>query len=101
MRATYSDLGNGTIGVYNTGTRPNGVVDEICGYAYQTDPNVVPGELKVRFPLIPGGADYWVLDTDYGSFTTIYSCRSILFLFRVEIGWVLTRARQAPNKTVG
>ncbi len=100
IRASYSNRGNGTISVYNTGTRPNGVVDEICGYAYQRDAENHPGELKVRFPLVPVAGDYMVLDTDYGSFTSVYSCRSVLFFFKVEVGWVLTRDRLASNRTV-
>ena len=48
VRALYGDRGDGTVSVYNTGTNGKGVLVEICGYAYQPDPENNPGKLAVR-----------------------------------------------------
>ena len=48
VRALYGDRGDGTVSVYNTGTDGKGVLVEICGYAYQPDPETNPGKLAVR-----------------------------------------------------
>ena len=104
-RATYGLNDNGTVSVYNIGTLASGEYDEICGYAYQPDPEGAPGDLLVVFPSIPGpqpteGGSYWVLDTDYENYAAVYSCGSGLFdQFRVEFGWVLTR-EQFPSEDV-
>lgn len=36
--------------------------------------------------------DYQVLDTDYDSFASIYSCSSLFAgIYRLEFAWILTR----------
>ena len=83
-------LDDGTVGVRNTATKPDGeTFQEICGYADVPDPSK-PGELQVHFPFSPAG-DYWVIDTDYESFTSIYACQDVLGLFRIEFAWILVR----------
>ena len=47
VRALYGARSETTITVYNTATNGNGNVIEICGYAYQGDPENNPGRLKV------------------------------------------------------
>lgn len=49
IRASYGDLGDGTISVHNVLTYPSGLFGEICGSAYAPNPEV-PGELLVLFP---------------------------------------------------
>ena len=84
----FSD--DGTVGVRNTATKPDGeTFQEICGYADVPDPSK-PGELQVHFPFSPAG-DYWVIDTDYESFTSIYACQDVLGLFKIEFAWILVR----------
>ena len=49
MRALYGARSETTISVYNTATDSchGGRVIEICGYAYQSDPQDNPGKLDV------------------------------------------------------
>jgi len=35
--------------------------------------------------------DYWIVDTDYDTYTLIYSCSSILNITHLELAWILTR----------
>ena len=44
-------------------------------------------------------SNYWVLETDYESYTVIYSCVEILEL-RNEFAWVLTREQNADPALV-
>ena len=44
-------------------------------------------------------SNYWVLETDYESYTVIYSCVEILAL-RNEFAWVLTREPNAAQELV-
>merc|ERR1712241_442138 len=101
QRAQYGDtiLPDGTISVQNTVTYADGSFDEICGCGTKS---ATPGELCITFE--PGsvngcadaGADcfenppYWVLDTDYESYTVTYNCVQILEL-REETAFILTR----------
>ena len=47
-RAQYATRSDGRISVYNTAVESNGDFTEICGYAYQVNPENEPGRLKVR-----------------------------------------------------
>uniref|UniRef100_T1PBG2 Apolipoprotein D n=1 Tax=Musca domestica TaxID=7370 RepID=T1PBG2_MUSDO len=97
--AEYGQLKNGDLSVYNyninelTG-RPN----DILGSAKLVD----SGKLKVRFNNMPafiGSADYWVLDTDYDNYATVYSCTPLSSESHATIVWILTRD-QIPSATV-
>ena len=48
VRALYGDRGDNTISVYNTGTNGEGVLVEMCGYAYRPDPKNNSGKMAVR-----------------------------------------------------
>ena len=37
--------------------------------------------------------NYWIIDTDYKTYTLIYSCTSILNLTHLELAWILTREK--------
>ena len=43
-----------------------------------------------RIILAPGGA-YWLLDTDYDNWASVYACEDVLDVAKIEYGWVLTR----------
>jgi len=67
VTAKYGDNGDGKISVHNYETvgAPNGTVSVIDGYAYQTNAEEEPGQLKVYFPNgggAPFPAPYWVLE---------------------------------------
>ena len=44
-------------------------------------------------------SDYWVLETDYVSYTVIYNCVQILEL-REETAWILTRDPNPAQEVV-
>ena len=84
-----------------------GSFDEVCGCAALSEE---PGELCVNFApgSVNGCADtgpdcksaYWVLGTDYVSYTVIYDCVQILEL-REETAWILTRdPNPAPDVVI-
>ncbi len=106
QRAQYGDNGDGTVSVYNTATRITGNVNEICGFAVQVDPENNPGILAVTLFFEKDGAvraydgNYLVLDTDYTSFASVYSCTDFGDSTYSDIGWVLTREPVASEATV-
>ncbi|XP_076061454.1 apolipoprotein D-like [Oratosquilla oratoria] len=87
--AEYTDLGGGRIGVYNAGIDKNDNFLEIYGFA---DPTDVPGGLMLHLDGVPVVGSYNVLDTDYATFASIYSCHNLIG-FYVEEAWLLGRPR--------
>ena len=96
-RAQYTDLGNGNISVWNTFTagEPGSQVEGGCAWGQLTDPECDCGDLTVTFPGTPGGP-YLILDTDYETFTSVYSCAPL----GIEFPWVLTRETNPSDETV-
>merc|ERR1711997_650010 len=91
VRATYGAKDDGTVSVRNVAVKPDGeTFTQICGYAEQTDPNE-PGSLLVHFGGFYPAGDYWVPDTDYDNYASVYACQSILGLFKFEYAWILVR----------
>ena len=43
--------------------------------------------------------DYWILDTDFTSFSSVYTC-STVGIARYELAFILTRDRFPTNSTV-
>ena len=73
-----------------------GAFDEICGYAEIPDPSH-PGELQVHFAFpvpIDIPFDYWILDTDYESFASVYTCVDVIGIIRIEFAWIMVRDPQ-------
>ena len=63
---------------------------QVCGYAYQPNPDTDPGKLVVQFDAGNPPGDYWILGTDYDNYACVYDC----FEFNDSVGlfaWVLTR----------
>lgn len=61
-------------------------------------PHIYPKASNKKFRMCPtkliagaGGADYYVLDTDYVTYAAVYNCFSI-GEFKVEYAWILARA---------
>ena len=44
--------------------------------------------------------DYWILDTDFDSFSSVYSCSTVAGAARYELAFILTRDRFPANSTV-
>ena len=47
----------------------------------------------------PVDGDYWILDTDYETYSVVYSCSQVAFL-KLELGWVLTRQANPSEAAV-
>jgi len=89
IKADYSPGDDSKINVRNTALKPNGEFKETCGFAEVPDPSK-PAELVVKFPHSPAG-DYWILETDYDNYVSIYTCENFLGFWKVEYAWVLAR----------
>ena len=98
QRAQYGSFENGTISLYNSGSYASGEFSEICGWAEQADPENAPGDLIVYFLGNPG--DYWILDTDFESYTAVYSCADAPMGTRFELAWILTREQNPTDDAV-
>lgn len=80
--ATYSDAGDGTLGVTNR-CRRDGRTVQITGTATP----VGPGQFKVRLEGVPFAGDYWVVGVSKDGRTVLVGTPSRL------AGWVLHRDR--------
>ncbi|XP_042900923.1 apolipoprotein D [Parasteatoda tepidariorum] len=85
--------------VVNAGiSERTGKVQSIEGKATIPDKNV-PSKLKVKFNYMPFKSNYWVLDTDYDEYSVVYSCFSVLHLFKTEFVWILSRESALEEAT--
>ncbi|XP_059490319.1 apolipoprotein D-like [Neocloeon triangulifer] len=99
VTATYSDNLNGTIEVRNYQVDSNtNVSDVIVGYASQNS-NTDEGKLIVTFPTSGSEGDYWILDTDYDTFSVVWSC-STSGDQSVQFSWILTREIEPSAATL-
>ncbi|XP_076466201.1 apolipoprotein D-like [Babylonia areolata] len=96
-RAKYSLKDDGHIEVYNRGLE-NGTEVRAVGDAYCPNTDH-PANLLVRFAAGTPYGKYNVIDTDYDTYTLIYSCESILGVAHIEFAWILARERQI-NQTL-
>ncbi|XP_047536967.1 uncharacterized protein LOC125070976 isoform X1 [Vanessa atalanta] len=90
--ATYTLSTDGTVLVYNTQVL-NQELYTINGTAVLAS-NDNTGKLLVTFPNAPGPSEYWILDTDYTSYSLVYSCQNINNQQRRVWSWKLSRTRE-------
>ncbi|XP_015111737.1 apolipoprotein D [Diachasma alloeum] len=98
VTANYTLNDDGTVKVVNA--QVNSFTEnpsEIEGLARVVDAKD-PGKLAVRFSSSPVDGSYWILDTDYESYSAVWSCQSLLFA-NTQFAWILTR-EQNPSETV-
>ncbi|KAM9713196.1 apolipoprotein D-like [Menidia menidia] len=57
-------------------------------------------KLGVSFSFFTPYSPYWVLSTDYGSVSIVYSCTDVLHLFRYEYAFILSRSRFLDPRTL-
>ncbi|XP_064074025.1 uncharacterized protein LOC113399468 [Vanessa tameamea] len=90
--ATYTLSTDNTVLVYNTQVL-NQELYTINGTAVLAS-NDNTGKLLVTFPNAPGPSEYWILDTDYTSYSLVYSCQNIDNQQRRVWSWKLSRTRE-------
>ncbi|XP_071958209.1 apolipoprotein D-like [Antedon mediterranea] len=86
--ANYTLKDNGHVNVLNSGYFPGEGYQSAVGDA-KPDPNN-PAKLGVKFSRLQPRGKYWVLDTDYDTYTLVHSCTAILDE-NIQFNWVLVR----------
>ncbi|CAH1116667.1 unnamed protein product [Phaedon cochleariae] len=98
--AEYSLKPDGTIMVTN---RQVGI---LTGHPISVDGTVhlnsTSGEGKMIVNLFSVGKDvpYWILDTDYKTYTVVWSCRELSIIGETLTAWILTRERNPPKEVI-
>lgn len=94
VSANYTLNRDGSVRFTNSGIR-RWFGDRSTAVAIATipDPNM-PAKLSVKFHEAMEPGPYWVVETDYDTFSLVYSCSSYLFdIVHAELAWILTRER--------
>lgn len=99
IRAQYSKLNETAVHARNVGIKGGSTWVQVCGFAYQTDPDTQPAKLIVQFPGAPPG-DYWVLGTDYDNFACVYACRERNGVVSSQLAGILTREPFPSDKVL-
>ncbi|XP_013176156.1 PREDICTED: apolipoprotein D-like [Papilio xuthus] len=79
-----------------------GSTNEIKGYATKESGEADEAKLSVYFPKMPINiaAPYWIVGTDYDSYSVIWSCYEFGTLFNTRNAWILTRQRNPPKSVL-
>ncbi|KAM9845408.1 apolipoprotein D-like [Aulostomus maculatus] len=96
--ATYSLRSPGVVGVLNRELLADGSINSISGSATAKDPSE-PAKLLVSFFENSPPAPYWVLSTDYHSYSLVYSCTD-LGVLHVEFAWIMSREPTLSEETM-
>jgi len=96
--AEYKLKNNGGIAVNNSEILDNGKLNLAIGEARQDPSSSILSHLQVRFSRWQPWGQYLVLDTDYDTFTVVYSCSNLL-VTRLEFLWILSRQRTISAET--
>ncbi|XP_012941899.1 apolipoprotein D-like [Aplysia californica] len=101
VTATYGDAGDGVVSVKNVGVLEFSLFGilfvfpvSIEGQAVAPDP-AEPARLRVSFFGDDEGADanYLVVDTDYDSYSVVFSCQELFGIINMQTAWILTRGQ--------
>ncbi|XP_071800106.1 apolipoprotein D-like [Asterias amurensis] len=99
IHAEYSAGDDGQVKVVNSAIdEATGEPNSVEGYAYAPNPEV-PAKLKVQFGESFFAGNYWVLDTDYETFSMVHSCTG-LFFFNFQINWLLSPTQTLESGAV-
>ncbi|XP_035271768.1 apolipoprotein Da, duplicate 2 [Anguilla rostrata] len=98
-QATYTLMPEGVVKVVNAELLSDGMVHSIEGTARVKNASQ-PAILEVSFFKGAPSAPYWVLSTDYESYTLVYACTNYLGFFYVDFAWIMSRSRTLQEETV-
>ncbi|CAH1273834.1 APOD [Branchiostoma lanceolatum] len=98
LRANYTLKPDGHVIVDNE-ENVNGEVKKAIGDAYIPDPKEA-AKIAVRFYSFAPYGPYWVLKTDYKTYTLVWSCVDLLNLTNAQFMWILARERELDPATV-
>ncbi|XP_023930419.1 apolipoprotein D-like [Lingula anatina] len=98
VSANYSSKPDGHIKVYNVGYK-SGKENALEGDGYAPDAGS-PAKLAVRFAAGTPYAPYWVLATDYNTYSLVFSCEEVLGIGHIEFSWILARKRSLDPATL-
>ncbi|XP_071958966.1 apolipoprotein D-like [Antedon mediterranea] len=87
--ANYTLKDNGHINVLNSGYFPGEGYGSDVGDGKPNPDN--PAKIGLKFNTLQPRGKYWVLDTDYDTYTLVHSCSSFFDLFNVQLNWILVR----------
>lgn len=96
--AEYVLQDDGIVAVNNTERKPDGFAGTAIGQARDDPSSTDPARLQVRFSKWAPWGKYWVLDTDYTSYSVVYSCTDYI-VRRVEFLWILGRKTNLSEAT--
>jgi len=90
--AEYKLKPEGGVAVNNSEVLDNGKPNFAIGNARQDPSSSIASHLQVRFSKWQPWGQYLVLDTDYDTYTVVYSCSNLL-IARMEFLWIMARER--------
>ncbi|CAH2094770.1 unnamed protein product [Euphydryas editha] len=91
IEANYNAQSDGSVEVVNTQVIDQTLRTEIGSAVLATTDN--SGKLLVTFPSANAQIEYWILDTDYTSYSLVYSCVNLDNQRRRVWSWKLSRTR--------
>ncbi|XP_066291637.1 apolipoprotein D-like [Branchiostoma lanceolatum] len=92
ITANYTLKSDGHVRVENS-ENVNGQAQIAVGDGYIPDTKE-SAKLLVRFYAVAPYAPYWILKTDYKTYTLIWSCGDLLGFGNVQFAWILARERE-------
>ncbi|XP_022197013.2 apolipoprotein D isoform X2 [Nilaparvata lugens] len=81
----------GNILVTETMTNWLGYIKSKSGRAVPLDKSTTDAKYVVSFQGASSNSSYWVLNTDYSTYSVVYSCTSVWGLYNLKYLWLLAR----------
>jgi len=97
-RAQYTQKDNGHVNILNRSITNNKTI-MATGDAFCPDPKNAPAKFLVQFAKGAPYSHYWVVDTDYKTYSLIYSCEDVA-VAHIEFAWILGRNMTLADDTV-
>merc|ERR1712093_778266 len=90
--AQYGLKNNNHVSVNNSARAGgiSGIPESFLGDAFAADPRE-PAKLTVTFDANPAPAPLWILETDYSTYSIMYSCVEALGALPLEFAWIQSR----------